>query len=148
MLSLITWYVVCLVDHLAHLDMVHMHSSVTRSREGQFCQLLSTLLSSMLSTATCAVQWAADFHMSDWLNVLPLAYHHSDLSAQEFRDAHCLCYHHPLSLTLAFVMVVEEILVWLMLWIVIRVLWSLSATMKFEMLWVTRLLWDCLQIYS
>ena len=46
----------------------------------------------------CAVWGAVDFHASGWLNVLPLAHHHFDLSAQEFRDALCLCYLRPLSL--------------------------------------------------
>jgi len=32
------------------------------------------------------------------MNVLPLIHHHFDLSAQQFHDALCLHYHHPLSL--------------------------------------------------
>ena len=88
--------VVCLADHLAHLVVVH--SRVTASRDDQCRLLLSSLLSSMLSVTTRAVKRAVDFHTSGWLNVLPLVHHHFDLSAQQFRDALCLRYHHPLSL--------------------------------------------------
>ena len=45
-----------------------------------------------------AVWRAVDFNASGCLNILPLAHHHFDLSAQEFWDALCLRYHHPLSL--------------------------------------------------
>jgi len=44
------------------------------------------------------VQRAVDFHTSGWLNVLPLIHHHFDLSAQQFHNALCLHYYHPLSL--------------------------------------------------
>ena len=47
---------------------------------------------------THAVRQVVDFHTSGLLNVLPLAHHHFDLSAQEFHDAHCLHYCCPLSL--------------------------------------------------
>ena len=82
-----------LTDHLAHLDAVH--SGVTKDREDQFRLLLSSLLPGLPS---CAVQRAVDSHTSGWLNVLPLAHHHFDLSAQQFRDALCSRYHRPLSL--------------------------------------------------
>ena len=85
-----------LTDHLAHLDAVH--SDVTKDREDQFRLLLSSLLPGLPSLTSRAVQRAVDSHTSGWLNVLPLAHHHFDLSAQQFRDALCLRYHRPLSL--------------------------------------------------
>ena len=84
---------VCLTDHLAHLDAVH--SGVTKDRENHFRLLLSSLFPGLPSFTFRAVQRAADSHTSGWLNVLPLAHHHFDLSAQQFRDALCLRYHHP-----------------------------------------------------
>ena len=87
---------VYLTDHLAHLDAVH--SDVTKDREDQFRLLLSSMLPGLPSLTSRAVQRAVDSHTSGWLNVLPLAHHHFDLSAQQFCDALCLCYHRPLSL--------------------------------------------------
>ena len=87
---------VCLTDHLAHLEIVH--SDVSRYHEDQFHQSLSFCLSYLPSVTSHAVWWAVNFHASGWLNVLPLAQHHFDLSAQEFQDALCLPYHRPLSL--------------------------------------------------
>ena len=85
-----------LTDHFAHLDAVH--SGVTKHRDDQFRLLLSSLLPGLPSLTSRAVQRAVDSHTSGWLNVLPLAHHHFDLSAQQFRDALCLRYHRPLSL--------------------------------------------------
>ena len=90
---------VCLTDHLAHLEMVHC--DVSRYREDQFHQSLSSCLSYLPSVTSRALWWAVDFHASGWLNVLLLAHHHFDLSAKEFRDALCLRFHCPLSLMLA-----------------------------------------------
>jgi len=87
---------VSLADHHAHLDMVH--SNVTRCCEDQFHLVFSSVLSGMPSMTFHAVQRAVDFHTSDWLNVLPLIHHHFDLSAQQFCDALCLCYHCSMSL--------------------------------------------------
>ena len=84
---------VCLADHLAHLDALQ-----TRDREDQSRLLLSSLLSGLPSLTTRTVQWAIDFHTSGWLNVLPFAHYHYDLSAQQFHDALCLRYHCPLTL--------------------------------------------------
>jgi len=91
---------VSLADHHAHLDTVH--SNVTRCREDQFRLVFSSVLSGMPSMTSRVVQRAVDFHTSGWLNVLPLIHHHFDLSAQQFRDALCLYYHHPLSLIPAY----------------------------------------------
>ena len=85
-----------LTDHLAHLDAVH--SGVTKDPEDQFRLLLSALLPGLPSLTSHAVQRAVDSHTSGWLNVLSLAHHHFDLSAQQFCDALCLRYHRPLSL--------------------------------------------------
>ena len=84
---------VCLIDHLAHLEMVH--SDVSMYRKDQFHQSLSSCLSYLPSVTSRAIWRAVDFHASGWL---PLAHHRFDLSAQEFRDALCLLYHRPLSL--------------------------------------------------
>ena len=73
-----------LTDHLAHLDAVH--SGVTKDRGDQF----RLLLSSLPSLTSRAIQWAVDSHTFGGLNVLPLAHHHFDLSAQQFHDALCL----------------------------------------------------------
>ena len=43
-----------------------------------------------------AVMRAKDEKMSSWLNVIPVAKHHFDLSAQEFRDALAIRYKKPL----------------------------------------------------
>ena len=44
-----------------------------------------------------AIQHAIETQkISSWLNVLPVAKHHFDLSASEFRDALALCYKKPL----------------------------------------------------
>ena len=43
-----------------------------------------------------AIQRARDTKISSWLNVLPVAKHHFDLSASEFRDALALRYKKPL----------------------------------------------------
>ena len=71
---------------------------MTKDREDQFRLLLSSLLPGLPSLTSRTVQWAVDSHTSGWLNVLPLAQHHFDLSAQQFRDALSLRYHRPLSL--------------------------------------------------
>ena len=63
-----------------------------------FRLLLSSLLPGLPSLTSRAIQRAVDSHTFGWLNVLPLAHHHFDLSAQQFRDALCLRYHRPLSL--------------------------------------------------
>ena len=68
-----------LTDHLTHLDAVH--SGVIKDREDQFWLLLSSLLPGLPSLTSRAVQRAVDSHTSGWLNVLPLAHHHFDLSA-------------------------------------------------------------------
>ena len=85
-----------LAGHFAHLDVVH--AAVTGSCEDQYKLSLSSLLSCMPSLTGCAIQHSVDFHTSGWLSVLPLVHHHFDLSAQQFCDALCLCYHHLLSL--------------------------------------------------
>ena len=70
---------VSLANHFTYLDMVH--AAVTRSHEDQYQLSLSSLLSSMPSLTSRAIQCAVDFHTSGWLNVLPLIHHHFDLSA-------------------------------------------------------------------
>ena len=42
------------------------------------------------------VQRGIDGKTSAWLTVIPMAYHHFDLSATEFRDSLALRYHRPL----------------------------------------------------
>ena len=75
-----------------------VHSDVSRYRENQFHQSLSSCLSYLPSVNSRAFWRAVDFGR---LNVFPLSHHHFDLSAQEFKDALCLRYHCPLSLMLA-----------------------------------------------
>jgi len=94
--AIISHGAVSLADHHAYLDMIH--SNVTRCHEDQFRLVFFSVLSGMPSMTSHAIQWVVDFHISGWLNVLPLVHHHFDLSAQQFHDALCLCYHHPLSL--------------------------------------------------
>ena len=131
---------VCLADYLAHLNAVHIR--VTRDCGDQSCLLLSSLLSGFPFLTTHPVQQAIDFCTSSWLNVLPLAYHHFDPSAQQFNDTLSLWYHHPLSLMLALCDGCGGDSVGLMHWIVVRVVCSLSTIMKSGMLWVTWLFWD------
>ena len=56
---------VYLVDHLVHVDTVHIH--VTRDHEDQSCLLLSSSLGGLPSLTTCAVQRAIAFCTSAWL---------------------------------------------------------------------------------
>ena len=103
---------VYLVDHLVHVDAVHIH--VTRDHQDQSRLLLSSLLSGLPSLTTRAVQRAFAFCTSGWLNVLLLAHHHFDLSAQQFCDALCLRYHcmpTVFDACMLCIMGVEEILV-------------------------------------
>ena len=85
-----------LTDHLPHLDAVH--SGVTKDREDQFRFVALLFVAWFAFLTSRAVQRAVDSHTSGWLNVLPLTHHLFDLSAQQFHDALCLRYYHPMSL--------------------------------------------------
>ena len=50
----------------------------------------------LTSSQQRAILRAKDEKISSWLNIIPVAKHHFDLSAQEFRDALALRYKKPL----------------------------------------------------
>lgn len=102
--------VVCLADHLPHLDVVH--SSITKSFEISFvccfplccpiCLLWLLLLFSwlLIFIVLRLVGWMFCLYSSSFWFVSTASH-----------DALCLCYHHPLSLILDFM---EEILVYML----------------------------------
>ena len=74
--------------------MVNMHTTLQQQDE---VILHSTLANSELHAKTRrAIQRAVEGKTSSWLTALPIAHHHLDLSATEFRDALALRYNRPL----------------------------------------------------
>ena len=74
--------------------MANMHT--TLQQQDEFI-LHTTLSNSELNAKTRrAIQRAVEGKISSWLTALPLAHHHFDLSATEFRDALALRYNRPL----------------------------------------------------
>ena len=126
----------------AHLDLLaRVHNDISRRREVDVQSALSSLLELLPSPVCRTVRRDVDFQTSGWLTVLPLACHQFDLSAQQFHDALSLRYHRPLSMMPFLVMGVVQLLAYHMHWIVAKVVWLHSATMRFEMLWVIWQLW-------
>ena len=78
---------------------VNFHSvreEVTRARDVSLERLFQDTLLQLNDVQQRAVIRAKDEKMSSWLTVLPVAKHHFDLSAQEFRDALAIRYRKPL----------------------------------------------------
>ena len=74
--------------------MANMHTTLQQQDE---VILHTTLANSELNARTRrAIQRAVEGKTSSWLTALPLAHHHFDLSATEFRDALALRYNRPL----------------------------------------------------
>ena len=74
--------------------MANMHTTLHQQDE---VVLHSTLANSELNAKTRrAIQGAVEGKTSSWLTALPIAHHHFDLSATEFRDALALRYNRPL----------------------------------------------------
>ena len=74
--------------------MANMHTTLQQQDE---VILNSTLANSELNAKTRrAIQRAVEGKTSSWLTALPIAHHHFDLSATEFRDALALQYNRPL----------------------------------------------------
>ena len=74
--------------------MANMHTTLQQQDE---VILHSTLANSELNAKTRrAIQQAVEGKTSSWLTALPIAHHHFDLSATEFRDALALRYNRPL----------------------------------------------------
>ena len=74
--------------------MVNMHTTLQLQDE---VILHSTLANSELNAKTRrAIKRAVEGKTSSWLTALPLAHHHFDLSATEFRDALTMRYNRPL----------------------------------------------------
>jgi hypothetical protein len=80
-----------------HRGQLQAATSEMKAQQKQ-CDLsiLETLLSSMDDGRRRAVKRSVEEKTSSWLTVLPLALHHFDLSAIEFRDALALRYHRSL----------------------------------------------------
>ena len=80
-----------LIDPLSKL-----HRELNHDIEIQYQNLLNSVLQTFDNNKKRAIQRGIDGKTSAWLTVIPMAYHHFDLSATEFRDSLALRYHRPL----------------------------------------------------
>ena len=81
-------------NHIDHLS--KLHRELNQEIEIQYQNLLKSVLPTFDNNKKRAVQRGIDGKTSAWLTVIPLAYHHFDLSATEFWDSLALRYHQPL----------------------------------------------------
>ena len=76
-----------------HIESIaETHSKLSNERMEQDQRKLETVLESMEATMRCAIMRAVDGKNPNWLTVMPIARHHFDLSAVEFRDALAIRY--------------------------------------------------------
>ena len=73
-----------------------LHRELNHDIEIQYQNLLNSVLQTFDNNKKRAIQRGIDGKTSAWLTVIPMAYHHFDLSATEFRDSLALRYHRPL----------------------------------------------------
>ena len=78
-------------------------------------RIFEEIFTKLTSSQQRAILRAKDEKISSWLNIIPVAKHHFDLSAQEFRDALALRYKNLFCVFLPSVMAVELSLTSLML---------------------------------
>ena len=69
---------------------------IIRTKEADMLKLFDDMSTRIDQQQYCAVCRAKDDKMSSWLTVNPVAKHHFDLTAQEFRDALAIRYRKPL----------------------------------------------------
>ena len=81
-------------NHIDHLS--KLHRELNHDIEIQYQNLLNSVLQTFDNNKKRAIQRGIDGKTSAWLTVIPMAYHHFDLSATEFRDSLALRYHRPL----------------------------------------------------
>ena len=81
-------------NHTDHLS--KLHRELNQEIGIQYQNHLKSVLSTFDDNKKRAVQRGIDRKTSAWLTVIPMAYHHFDLSATEFRDSLALRYHRPL----------------------------------------------------
>ena len=81
-------------NHIDHLSKLHWE--LNHDIEIQYQNLLNSVLQTFDNNKKRAIQRGIDGKTSAWLTVIPLAYHHFDLSATEFRDSLALQYHRQL----------------------------------------------------
>ncbi|KAL5467006.1 hypothetical protein EMCRGX_G031171 [Ephydatia muelleri] len=73
-----------------------LHRELNQEIGIQYQNHLKSVLPTFDDNKKRAVQRGIDRKTSAWLTVIPMAYHHFDLSATEFRDSLALRYHQPL----------------------------------------------------
>ena len=84
-------------DASAHINnLMSTLSSISKVKDQQLEEKLSTILKQFDTLHQRAILRIKDEKMSSWLTVLPIAKHHFDLTAQEFRDALAIRYKKPL----------------------------------------------------
>ena len=81
-------------NHIDHLS--KLHRELNHDIEIQYQNLLNSVLQTFDNNKKRAIQRGIDGKTLAWLTVIPMAYHHFDLSATEFRDSLALRYHRPL----------------------------------------------------
>ena len=91
------WYIGCMDTQDAWIHNMHgyircMHKIYQQNDEDKLTSVLATLD----PNTRHAITRSAGSKSSSWLTVLPIALHHFDLSATEFRDSLALRYHRPL----------------------------------------------------
>ena len=82
------------LNHIDHLS--KLHRELNHHIEIQYQNLLNSVLQTFDNSKKRAIQRGIDGKISAWLTVIPMACHHFDLSAAEFRDPLALRYHRPL----------------------------------------------------
>ena len=75
-----------------HSHYFEVKKSITKEREANLERVFEDIFTKLTSSQQRAILRAKDEKISSWLNVIPVAKHHFDLSAQEFRDALALRY--------------------------------------------------------
>ena len=81
-------------NHIDHLS--KLHRELNQDIEIQYQNLLNSVLQTFDGNKKRAIQQGIDGKTSAWLTVIPMAYHHFDISATEFRDSLALLYYRPL----------------------------------------------------
>ena len=71
-------------------------TEITQSKNSETQRMFDDIVPELHETQKRAVQRARETKISLWLNVTPVAKHHFDLSAQEFRDSLAIRYKKPL----------------------------------------------------
>ena len=124
-----------------HSHYVEVQESISKEREVNLDRVFEDIFTKLTSSQQRAISRAKNEKISSCLNVIPVAKHHFDLSAQEFRDGLALRYKKLCCVFLPPVMAVKLPLTSLTLLFVEKMDLLPSNTMRFVTLLATSFYW-------